>query len=146
MFQLSNLKKFGMELQCSKNEMVQTNVLKILFNFYSTLSSPLTLSLLSRGGSLVEVNGRSLWAIGNSLWVVNKWFNLLSFGWFQGSVVVLVFEACGLWGRGGSASGCGFDGFGLDCNVGNALVETILGWVALVLGGFQTSNELSVVL
>ena len=94
---VSNLKKIGMELQCcSKNEMVQTNVLKILFNFYSTLSSPLTLSLLSRGGSLVEVNGRSLWAIGNSLWVVNKWFNLLGFGWFQGSVVVLVFEACGL--------------------------------------------------
>ena len=98
MFQLSILKKFGMELQCSKNEMVQTNVLKILFIFYSSLSSPLTLSLsrLFGAGSSVVVHGQSLWAVGGSLWVVDKWFNLLGFGWFQGCVVVLVFGACGL--------------------------------------------------
>ena len=47
---------------------------------------------------------------------------------------------------GGGAGGCGFDGFWVGCNASNPLVKMILGWVALVLGGFQTSNELSVVL
>ena len=60
MFQLSILKKFGMELQCSKNEMVQTNVLKILFIFYSSLSSPLTLSLSSLWG----------WVFGGGAWPI----------------------------------------------------------------------------